>query len=266
MLRVCRDGYVTRQCSQPGFQPILDLCSVYLRPFDLTKLAPDSRLHESIAFGAVKIDHFQIQLVPTVVADHGYADQLTVDEVGEFAVEKQQHVVSPRLIYRVVSESATEADYFATPPPLGVFPVQNNGWCLRYMDGTTMDTIPTRTLSDAEKASLAKQLHALFDHWRLSPAQRLGLMGVAGKPNGANAADNIDWAAYLTGEGLERAGHLLAIHALLRTLFPDNIELAYGWMQTPNKAFAGTSPVALVEESGIAGLLSVLTYLDNALT
>jgi hypothetical protein len=65
--------------------------------------------------------------VPTVVADHGYADQLTVDEVGEFAVEKQQHVVSPRLIYRVGMESAAAADYFATPLPLGVFQVQNNG-------------------------------------------------------------------------------------------------------------------------------------------
>jgi hypothetical protein len=136
-------------------------------------------------------------------------------------------------------ESAAVADYFATPLPLGVFQVQNNGWGLRYMDGTTMDTTPTRTLSDAEKASLAKQLHALFDHWQLSPAQRLGLMGVAGNPNVANASDNIDWAKYLTGEGLERAGHLLAIHALLRTLFPDNIELAYSWVQTPNKAFAG---------------------------
>lgn len=239
MLRVCRDGYVSRYCSQPGFQALLDLCSVYLRTSDLTKLAPDRRLHEGITFGAVKIDHFQIQLVPAVMADHGYADQLTVDEVGEFAVEKQQHVVSPRLIYRVGMESAAVADYFATPLPLGVFQVQNNGWGLRYMDGTTMDTTPTRTLSDAEKASLAKQLHALFDHWQLSPAQRLGLMGVAGNPNVANASDNIDWAKYLTGEGLERAGHLLAIHALLRTLFPDNIELAYSWVQTPNKAFAG---------------------------
>ena len=90
-------------------------------------------------------------------------------------------------------------------------------------------------------------------------------MGVAGNPNVANASDNIDWAKYLTGEGLERAGHLLAIHALLRTLFPDNIELAYSWVQTPNKAFAGTTPAALVEESGMSGLLSVRTYLDNAL-
>ena len=223
MLRVCRDGYVSRYCCQPGFQAILDLCSVYLRACYLAKLATDGRLHEGVAFGAVKIDHFQIQLVQAVIADHADADQLTVDEVGEFAVEKKQHVVSPRLIYRVGMESAAVADYFATPLPLGVFQVQNNGWCQRYMDGTTMDTTPTRALSEAEKTSLAKQLHALFDHRQLSPAQRLGLMGVAGKPNGANAADNIDWAAYLTGEGLERASHLLAIHALLRTLFPDNI-------------------------------------------
>lgn len=128
-----------------------------------------------------------------------------------------------------------------------------------------MDTAPTRTLSEAQKASIATQLHALFDHWQLLPAQRLRLMGLAEIPADADVSDNPDWAKYLTGEGLERAGDLLAIHALLRTLFPDNIELAYSWVQTPNKAFAGTTPVALVEESGIAGLQSVRAYLKSAL-
>ena len=61
------------------------------------------------------------------------------------------------------------------------------------------------------------------------------------------------------------AGHLLAIHASLRTLFPANPELAYSWMQTPNKAFEGATPLTLIENSGMAGLLAIRTYLQRAL-
>lgn len=62
-----------------------------------------------------------------------------------------------------------------------------------------------------------------------------------------------------------RAGHLLAIHVFLHTLFPANPELAYSWMQTPNKAFEGATPLAMIEASGMAGLLTIRTYLQCAL-
>lgn len=64
-----------------------------------------------------------------------------------------------------------------------------------------------------------------------------------------------------------RAGHLLAIHASLRTLFPANPELAYIWMQTPNKAkeFEGERPLAMIETSGMAGLLTIRAYLNHVL-
>jgi hypothetical protein len=64
---------------------------------------------------------------------------------------------------------------------------------------------------------------------------------------------------------VEFAGHLLAIHTSLRTLFPANPELAYGWMQTPNKAFEGATPLAMIETSGMAGLLTIRAYLNHAL-
>jgi hypothetical protein len=124
-----------------------------------------------------------------------------------------------------------------------------------------MDTAPIRTLSDVQQASVAKQLHALFDHWELSSTQRWAIMGIAEPSN----AEHIDWMPYLTGEGKERATYFLAIHAALRILFPANIELAYRWMQTPNQAFGGATPVALIAESGMAGIVSVHAYLQAVL-
>lgn len=128
-----------------------------------------------------------------------------------------------------------------------------------------MNTKPIHPLDDTEKAAVAKQLHALFDHWQLSPAQRLAVMGQS-EPFGEEVGVGAEyWRDHLTAKTLERTGHLLVIHASLRTLFPDNIEVAYAWMQTPNKAFAGTTPVAMIAKSGMPGLLAVREYLSQAL-
>ena len=114
----------------------------------------------------------------------------------------------------------------------------------------------------AESVALAKQLRALFKHWQLSPAQQLAVLELGGSADAIQT--EIDWPSYLTGERLMCAGHLLAIHASLRTLFPANPELAYSWMQTPNKAFEGVTPLAMIETSGMAGLLTIRAYLNHA--
>ena len=120
----------------------------------------------------------------------------------------------------------------------------------------------THEFNHAECVALAKQLQALFKHWQLSPAQQLAVLELGGSADAIPT--EIDWPSYLTGERLMCAGHLLAIHASLRTLFPANPELAYSWMQTPNKAFEGVTPLAMIETSGMAGLLTIRAYLNHA--
>lgn len=61
----------------------------------------------------------------------------------------------------------------------------------------------------------------------------------------------------------ERAGILLGIHTSLRSLFPHNRKLAYGWMTQPNRAFKGATPVELIDERGMAGLYMVQAYLGE---
>lgn len=121
----------------------------------------------------------------------------------------------------------------------------------------------TREFNHEERAALARQLLTLFQYWQLSPAQQLTVLGANGSEDAASA--EINWPAYLTGEGRIRAGHLLAIYAALRTLFPANFELAYGWMQTPNKAFEGATPLDLIGTSGMAGMLTIRAYLRQVL-
>lgn len=111
------------------------------------------------------------------------------------------------------------------------------------------------------RKSLAKQLARLFDLWGLSGQEQAAVLGLAEDNRstlaryrkGAPLADNRDL--------LERAGHLLAIHASLRLMFPQNRDLAYGWMRAQNRRL-GARPVDIARERGFEGLLALRRYLD----
>lgn len=62
---------------------------------------------------------------------------------------------------------------------------------------------------------------------------------------------------------LERVGHMLSIHKSLRVIFPKNRELAYCWMTTRDAALQNKTPVEIINEYGVAGLLMVRLLLDK---
>lgn len=121
---------------------------------------------------------------------------------------------------------------------------------------------PGKSSSDT-RASLARMVMRLFDHWALAAEDQLNLLGLSPDSRttlkryreGGRLSDNRDL--------LDRVGHLLGIHKSLRILFPRNRELAYRWMSTRNTQFAGHTPVELVKQRGFAGLLMVRAYLDR---
>lgn len=108
---------------------------------------------------------------------------------------------------------------------------------------------------------LARLITQLFEHWQLSASEQAALLGLSPDNRstlsryrrGEPLADNRDL--------LDRAGHLLGIHKSLRILFPQDRDLAYRWMTTPNRRF-GARPVDIVVEHGFEGLLALRRYLD----
>lgn len=108
---------------------------------------------------------------------------------------------------------------------------------------------------------LARMIARLLEHWGLSAAEQAAVLGlspenrstVARYRHGAPLADSRDL--------LDRAGHLLGIHKSLRILFPQDRDLAYRWMTTPNRRL-GMRPVDVVLRHGFEGLLAVRRYLD----
>ena len=116
-----------------------------------------------------------------------------------------------------------------------------------------------------DRSALAKMVMALLDHWKLSTEDQAALLGIAASNRAALSNYRSGKPVGTSRDQYERVGHLLGIHKSLRLLFPQNRELAYGWMSTRNKAFDNLTPVEVVQEWGFAGLLMVRGYLDRAL-
>lgn len=54
---------------------------------------------------------------------------------------------------------------------------------------------------------------------------------------------------------------LLHIHARLRVMFTDP-KRSYAWVSRPNDLFRGQTPLELISQHGLQGLIRVMDYLD----
>lgn len=107
---------------------------------------------------------------------------------------------------------------------------------------------------------------ALFDHWQLRKKDQAALLGIAASNHAALTRFRTGNPVDIDRDQHDRIGHLLGIHKNLRLLFPQNMDMAYRWMTTRNKAFENLSPVEMVDEWGFTGLLRIRAYLSRALT
>ena len=119
------------------------------------------------------------------------------------------------------------------------------------------------SMADHERGKLSKMVTTLFDHWQLPVKDQLSLLGVS--PDNRALLTRYRKGAPIANDRdkLERASILLGIHKSLRLLFPNNRELAYAWMTTPNRAFNGFTPTLLIDQQGMIGLYTVRAYLDR---
>lgn len=84
----------------------------------------------------------------------------------------------------------------------------------------------------------SRLIERLLEHWQLTDAEREAVCRVP-------------------------PGDLLAIHAQLRRLFPENLNLAHRWPSTWNREW-GRRPLDLLIERGSDGALELRGYLERA--
>lgn len=109
---------------------------------------------------------------------------------------------------------------------------------------------------------LATMVTQLFDHWQLDGSTAAALLGLsensrtamAGYRKGKPLPDNRDL--------LDRVGNLFGIHKSLRLLYPHNRELVYAWPTARNQRLDNLTPVEIMVEQGLPGIVAMRGYLD----
>lgn len=116
----------------------------------------------------------------------------------------------------------------------------------------------------SEPDSITQMIMRLFEHWKLNYEQQAILLNLSTKTNNTIANYKRGTARLPQDrDSQDRVKHILAIHKYLRTLFPNNPELAYQWPTTPNQFFNSKSPIDIVREEGFLGLVKIRNYLEN---
>jgi hypothetical protein len=122
-------------------------------------------------------------------------------------------------------------------------------------------TNPIDITTKESRESLAKMVTKLFDHWQITPVAQCLLLGMS---SGGRMTLNRYRRGFPLGNSIDllaRVGHLISIHKTLRIMFPQNRDLVYRWVSSPNARFAGRPPLEIMCE-GYEGLMAIRRYLD----
>jgi hypothetical protein len=116
--------------------------------------------------------------------------------------------------------------------------------------------------SRASRERLARLVVTLLDLWGVSPADQATLLGLSPQSRSSVARYRKGEPLADSADLLARAGHLLGIHKALRIIFPQDRDLAYRWVGTPNRRFHDAAPLEIMKKHGYEGILAVRRYLD----
>ena len=118
------------------------------------------------------------------------------------------------------------------------------------------------TTQESDRQILAKALRRLLELWNLDELQSAWLLGL--DPKDANLA------TIRNGESLPdqaaliaRARLLLRVHRNLQLLLPTSPQVASKWMQAPNPALDGNTPLATIRDEGDAGADKIAALLQR---
>ena len=123
--------------------------------------------------------------------------------------------------------------------------------------------LPMQSGASAAVRRLAGIVTRLFEHWQLPEAQQLQLLGLHPTSRRTLREYRLGKPLPTTRDVLDRVGTLLAMHQSLRLLFPENRDVVDNWISARNRDFGDRSPLAVMLQDGIRGLLNVRGYLDE---
>lgn len=116
----------------------------------------------------------------------------------------------------------------------------------------------------SEITLLTRQVLRQLDIWDLTPEQSMQLLGLGDeiKPRQLQSYRTGTKSLSQAPEHLERMGHILGIGEALRTTYPFSAMMQMKWLNQAHRRFSGKTPLEVMLQEGIDGLLRVRVELD----
>lgn len=113
------------------------------------------------------------------------------------------------------------------------------------------------------RTALARMVCQLFLLWEISEADQLNLLVMTKESQPSLADLRAGQALPEVKNIVGRVGWLMSIHKNLGLLYPHNDEIKYTWINRGNEVFDNSSPLEIMKEEGIAGIIRVARYLNG---
>ena len=112
---------------------------------------------------------------------------------------------------------------------------------------------------------LTKSIMDLLDSWGLANSDKITILGMPPSTRIRTMLQHYkDRPLPQTPEVMERVDHIIGIADALHTSYPLNAHMASFWMNKKNQRFDNRTPLALILEDGLEGLVRVRAHLDCA--
>jgi hypothetical protein len=126
-----------------------------------------------------------------------------------------------------------------------------------------MSTSINSSLSEEERLALTRHVMHILDSWRIPGEAQVRLLALPAdtKPRHLDRYRK-DTVFPDAPELWLRVEHLLGIAEALYTTFPHDTRMGAVWMQRKVRRFRERTPLSLMLEDGMNGIISVRTHLD----
>lgn len=120
--------------------------------------------------------------------------------------------------------------------------------------------------SDEEMSSISQAVMQYIDSWKLSNEETISILGLDAKTRTRHLQH------YRSGERvlpqdkeiMQRVEHIVGIADALRTTFPFSDQMRLMWLRKPHRRFRKNTPLAVILEKGLNGLMKVRIEVDCA--
>lgn len=117
--------------------------------------------------------------------------------------------------------------------------------------------------SQEDRVYLTRTIISLLESWGIGASEQIAILALPAEVSPRNMRRfQMDTPFPDDPDVLERVEHLIGIADALRTTFPRNPQMGPLWMHRRNKHFRRRTPVALMIEDGLDGVIAVRTHLD----